>query len=171
MNHTNDKSDMRYGSSILMGPLRECGSTRYALTTLLSRSLGVPHTEMHEGLIRGGSSDRISAINSMFLEPSIDTCPLVRRCQAAASEFTTPSSTWIEPVGYWRKAYRLACLHHTMLLQIIMTMFPTLHSIIVLADDPRGKRRPKGNSTLNHTRKRLLLSIYFKWLTLDIQYK
>lgn len=27
---TNDKSDMRSGSSLQMGPLRECGSTRYA---------------------------------------------------------------------------------------------------------------------------------------------
>jgi hypothetical protein len=61
---------------------------------------------------------------------------------------------WTEPVRYWRKACRLACLNHTVLLQIIMAISPTLHSIIVIADDPRGKRRPKANSTSNRTKKR-----------------
>ncbi|TVY38221.1 hypothetical protein LSUB1_G004230, partial [Lachnellula subtilissima] len=76
--------------------------------------------------------------------------------------------SWTEPVGYWRKAYRLACLNHTELLQIIMAISPTLHFIIAIADNPQGKRRPKGNNTLNRIKKRLSLSIYFKWLTLPI---
>ena len=103
----------------------------------------------------------------MFLEPSIDTCPLVRRCQTAASQSSRSQHhhhgrlIWTEPARYWRKACRLACLNHTVLLQIIMAMSPTLHSIIVLADDPRG-RRPKASSTLNHIKKRLSLSIFLK---------
>jgi len=118
-----------------------------------------------------------SAINSMFLEPSIDTCPLARRCHPAASQSSRSRHhhhgrlTWTEPVRYWRKAYRLACLNHTVLLQIIMAMSPTLHSTIVLADDPRGKRRPKANSTSDRIKKRLSLSIYFKYPTLVIRYE
>jgi len=115
-----------------------------------------------------------NVINSMFLEPSIGTCPLVRCCQTTACH-SSPSqhhhhdrTIWTEPVRYWRKACRIACLNHTVLLQIILAISPTLHSIIVLADDPRGKRRPKGNSTLDYTKKRLSLSIYFKCLTLVI---
>jgi hypothetical protein len=41
----------------------------------------------------------------------------------------------------------------------------------VIADDPRGKRRPKGNSTSDRTKKRLSLSIYFKCPTLVIRYE
>jgi hypothetical protein len=103
---------------------------------------------------------------------------LYARCVAARwclqeRPFATPHhnhdrTTWTEPVRYWRKACRLACLNHTVLLQIIMAISPTLHSIIVLADDPRGKRRPKGNSTSDRTKKRLSLSICFKWQTLVI---
>ncbi|KAF4627599.1 hypothetical protein G7Y89_g10556 [Cudoniella acicularis] len=96
----------------------------------------------------------MSPINSMFLEPSIGTCPLARRCQTAASQSSRSRHhhhgrlTWTEPVKYWRKACLLACLDHTVLLQI-MAKSHTLHSIIVLADDPRWKRRPKANSSSN----------------------
>jgi hypothetical protein len=48
--------------------------------------------------------------------------------------------------------YRLVCLHHTVLLQIAMAMSPNRHSIIVLAEDSQGKKRPKANSTSDRTK-------------------
>ena len=77
---------------------------------------------------------------------------------------------WTEPVKYWRKACLLACLDHTVLLQIMATSL-ILHLIIVLADDPRWKRRREANSTSNHIKKMLLLSICYKCPTLDNRYK
>jgi hypothetical protein len=80
---------------------------------------------------------------SIFLEHSIHRCA-ARWClgpgERSLVSFHTIIATpiWTEPVRYWRRACRLACLHHTVLLQIIMAMSPTLHSIIVLADDRRG---------------------------------
>ena len=112
--------------------------------------------------------------NNMFLEHSIckvrgSTLVLARACKSVPSQHHYYDKTiWTKPVKYQRKACRLACLNHTVLLQIIIAISPTLHSIIVLADDPRGKRRPEGNNTSNYTKKRLLLSIYFKQLTLVI---
>ena len=46
---------------------------------------------------------------------------------------------WTEPVKYWPKVCLLACLDHTMLLQII-ALSHTLYSIIVLVDDPQWRR-------------------------------
>jgi len=59
---------------------------------------------------------------------------------------TVATIIWTEPVKYWRKACLLACLDHTVLLQI-MAMSLTLRSIIVLADDARWKRRLTANNT------------------------
>jgi hypothetical protein len=76
----------------------------------------------------------------MFLEHSIRKVRGSTPVPAGAplnNTITTIGTIWIEPVRYWRKACRLACLNHTVLLQIIMAISHTLHSIIVLADDPR----------------------------------
>jgi hypothetical protein len=97
----------------------------------------------------------------MFLEHSIGRCAAVcwylslGERSLVSFDIIIATIIWTELVRYWRKACCLACLNHTVLLQIIMAVSPTLHSIIVLADDPRGKRRPKVNSTLNRTKKRL----------------
>jgi len=55
-------------------------------------------------------------LNSVFLEPSIDTCPLVRPfAQLPVSRlvhdisFTTPS--WTEPIKYWRLPYYRTSSH------------------------------------------------------------
>jgi len=66
--------------------------------------------------VRDARSAGISAINSMFLESSIGTCPQARSCQTAASHSSRSRHhhhgrlTWTEPVKYWRKACLLACL-------------------------------------------------------------
>ena len=88
------------------------------------------------------------------------------RCAAARwclqeRPFTTPSLP--RGIGARRAAWRA-----TVVLQIIIVISPTLYSIIVLADDPRRKRRTKGNSTSDRTKKRLSLSICFKCPSLDI---
>ena len=130
-------------------------------------------TTFGPGHVRGVRLSRVWR-SSVFLEHSICKVrgsTLVPAGAPLHNTITTIGTIWIEPVRYWRKAYRLACLNHTVLLQIIMAISPTLHSITVLADDPRGKRKPKSNSTLDRTKKRLSLSIYFKCPTLDIRYE
>jgi hypothetical protein len=99
------------------------------------------------------------------------------RCCLIAARHSSPlrhhhygRTIWTEPVRYWRKACLLAYLDYTVLLQIIAISL-ILHSIIVLADDPRWKRRPEANSTSNRTKKKLSLSIYFKYPSLDIRYE
>jgi hypothetical protein len=110
----------------------------------------------------GFSNIRKSRVGSTLL-PS--------RCPSLVSfRITIATIIWTEPVKYWRKACLLACLDHTVLLQIMATSL-ILYSTIVLADDPRWKRRPEASSTLNRTKKRLLLSIYFKCPTLGIRYE
>ena len=106
-----------------------------------------------------------------FLELSKVTCWLYAVAAARQSSRSRDHhhgrTIWTEPVRYWRKACRLACLNHTVLLQIIMGISPTLYSIIVIADDPQGKKRPRANNTSPHGRRMSSLSICYKCLTLD----
>ena len=78
---------------------------------------------------------------------------------------TIATIIWTGPPRYWRKAYLLACLDHTVLVQIMATSL-MLHSIIVLADDPRWTTRREANSTSNYMKKMLSLSICYKCPTL-----
>lgn len=87
----------------------------------------------------------------MFLELSPDTCPPVRRCQTSVSQSSRSRHhyhgklTWTGPVKYWRKVCFLACLTHTVLLQI-MAISLTLHSTIVLAGRSMEENLEKAQS-------------------------
>jgi hypothetical protein len=119
--------------------------------------------------VRGGHRAARRRDNDFSNFPKARDRQYVRCCLIAARHHHHGRTIWTEPVRYWRKACLLACLDHTVLLLIMATSL-ILHSIIVLADDPRWKTRPEANSTSNYMKKMLSLSICYKCLTLDNRY-
>lgn len=108
---------------------RDLAETRFAMFTSHDRYM----TPLH-GL------HAISRVwrRTLFLEYSTAGGALDRRHSSPSEAYHLHDgeTIWTEPVASSHEACLLACLHHTVLLQIIATS-PVQRSIIVLADDPR----------------------------------